>query len=146
MAESQHRIVDVGPGKPEPMVTPDTQPYWEAAARGVLSIQRCRQCRTAYFYPRPVCPHCGSTEVDWIAASGHATLLSYVISERPAAGFTPPFVIAVVRLEEGPQMMTNIVGVAPIPENLELDMPLIVEFERRGATCVPVFKPMELAS
>ena len=146
MTEAQHPIVDVEPGKSEPMVTPDTRAYWDSAARGVLSVQQCRKCGTAYFYPRPVCPSCGATDIEWITASGRATLLSYVISHRPAPGFEPPFVIAVVRLEEGPQMMTNIVGVTPAPENLVLDMPLTVEFERRGATCVPVFRPAGAAS
>ncbi|HEX7354049.1 MAG TPA: Zn-ribbon domain-containing OB-fold protein [Mycobacteriales bacterium] len=124
-----------------PRPTPETQPYWDGAAAGELRIQRCRACGEAYFYPRPVCPHCASWDVEWFTASGEATLHSYVINERPAPGFTAPYVIAVVELAEGPRMMTNIVGVEPTPENLVLDMPVRVQFEQRGEMAIPVFAP-----
>lgn len=128
--------------KAVPVPTPETQPYWDGAAAGELRLQRCRACGRAYFYPRPVCPHCASDDVAWFAASGDATLHSYVINERPARGFTAPYVIAVVQLPEGPRMMTNVVGVDPTPENLVLDMPLHVQFEQRGDVAVPVFAPV----
>ena len=70
--------------------------------------------------------------------------LRIVISERPLPGaeqFSP--VIAVVQLQEGPRMLTNIVDVEPRPQNLPLDLPLTVAFEQRGRTAVPVFKPRE---
>jgi hypothetical protein len=84
-------------------------------------------------------------------ASGRAKLHTYLINHRPAPGFEDdaPYAIAVVELEEGPRMMTNIVGVSNTPENLELDMPLEVRFEprgdrrdqERGGQMVPVFTP-----
>lgn len=132
--------------KPVPRPTPETQPYWDGAAAGELRIQRCLACQEAYFYPRPVCPRCGSWDVEWFTASGDATLHSYVINERPAPGFTAPYVIAVVQLAEGPRMMTNIVGVEPTPENLVLDMPVHVQFEQRGDLAIPVFAPTNGAS
>lgn len=76
-----------------------------------------------------------------MTCSGRSTLHSYVISQLPAPGFTGPTVIAVVELEEGPRMMTNVVDVDPTPEALELDMPLEVRFEQRGDVAVPVFAP-----
>ena len=90
-----------------------------------------------YFYPRPICPSCGSGDVEWFTASGRATLYSYVINHRPAPGFEAdaPYAIAVVQLAEGPRMMTNLVGVDPTPEALQLDMELRVVFERRGEVC-----------
>lgn len=130
------------PDKPLPRPTPETQPYWDGTAAGELRIQRCLSCRKAYFYPRPVCPHCGSWDVEWFTASGDATVHSYVINERPAPGFTAPYVIAVVALAEGPRMMTNIVGVDPTPENLILDMPVRVQFEQRDEIAIPVFAPV----
>ena len=129
--------------KPVPVPTPETQPFWDGCAAGELRIQRCGDCRRPYFYPRPVCPACGSVDVEWFTASGRATLYSYVINHRPAPGFEDevPYVIAVVELDEGPRMMTNIAGVPPDPEALVLDMPLEVTFERRGDLSLPVFAP-----
>jgi uncharacterized protein len=135
--------------KPSPTPTPETQPYWDGARAGELRIQRCRACREHYFYPRPFCPRCGSAEVEWVAASGRATLHSYVINHRAAPGFEgePPYAIAVVALEEGPRLMSNIVGVENTPENLVLDMALEVAFqERDGGRCVPVFRPAAAGS
>lgn len=126
---------------PEP--TPDTQPFWDGCAVGELRIQRCADCGLAYFYPRPVCPHCGSAGVEWFTASGEATLYSYVINHRPAPGWEEevPYAIAVVELAEGPRMMTSITGIPNTPEELVLDMPLRVRFERRGDVSLPVFGP-----
>lgn len=124
-----------------PTPTPETAPYWEGARAGELRIQRCRACAQAYFYPRPYCPQCGSADVEWFVASGRATLASYIISERAAPGFDAPYAIAIVELEEGPRMMTNIVEVEPTPERLVLDMALEVRFEDRGEITVPVFAP-----
>jgi uncharacterized protein len=131
------------PGKAVPEPTPETQPFWDGCAAGELRLQRCLECGKPYFYPRPVCPECGSTRVEWFAASGRATLYSYVISHRPAPGFEneAPYAIAVVELAEGPRMMTNISGVPNTPEDLVLDMPLRVTFEQRGDVRLPVFEP-----
>lgn len=129
--------------KAAPTPTPETAPYWEGTAGGELRIPRCRACGRAYFYPRPGCPHCGSTDVAWFTASGRARLHTYLISHRPAPGFADqvPYAIAVVELDEGPRMMANIVGVDNTPENLQLDMALEVAFEARGEHQVPVFRP-----
>jgi len=133
--------------KPIPKPTPETQPYWDGTRAGELRVQRCHACGEHYFYPRPFCPRCGSAEVEWVAVCGRARLHSYVISHRAAPGFEgdAPYAIAVVELEEGPRMMTNIVGLPATPEALELDMPLQVRFEPRGDVSLPVFGPLEPA-
>lgn len=117
-------------GKSKPKPTPETQHFWDGNKAGELRLQRCDACNNAYFPPRPFCPKCASRNVSVFAASGNASLYSYVISHRPSPGFTPPYSIAVVELEEGPRMMTNIVGCPQTPEALELDMPLKVKFEK----------------
>lgn len=127
--------------KAVPRPTPETQPFWDGAAAGELRVPRCLTCARHHFYPRPACPHCGSGEVEWVTCSGRATLYSYVISHRPAPGFEAPYAIAVVELEEGVRMMSNIVGVEITPESLRLDMPLRVVFEPRGDVCLPLFTP-----
>jgi uncharacterized OB-fold protein len=131
------------PGKAIPEPTPETQPFWDGCAAGELRIQRCLDCGKPYFYPRPICPSCGSTKVEWFTTTGRATLYSYVINHRPAPGFEAdgPYAIAVVELAEGPRMMTNITGVPNTPEDLILDMELQVAFERRGDVSIPVFAP-----
>ena len=104
-----------------PIPTPETQPYWDGVRpRASCGSSAACDCGEAYFYPRPLCPSCGSGNVEWFTASGRATLYSYVINHRPAPGFEAdaPYAIAVVQLAEGPRMMTNLVGVAPTPEAL----------------------------
>ena len=129
----------------EPKPTPETEPFWAAAQEGRLSIQRCRSCTRHYFYPRAYCPNCGCADVEWTDVSGRARLESYVINHRPLPGaesLSP--IIALVVLEEGPRMMTTIVGVEPDPAKLALDQPLTVTFEDRGDVRVPVFTPAEV--
>lgn len=140
-----HRSVNEG--KPVPAPTPETAPFWEGTKAGELRLQRCLKCSKAYFYPRSFCPDCLSEEVEWFAASGRATLHTYVINHRPPPGFEAeaPYAIAVVELEEGPRMMTNIVGIENTPENLVLDMALEVVFEEQGDQVVPRFKPVGAA-
>ena len=127
---------------PEP--TPETQEFWDGAKRGELRIQRCRACSRAYFYPRPLCPHCGSRDVEWFTASGKGKLYSYVINHRAPPGFRDavPYVIAVVQLDEGPRMMSNVMGVEATPENLPPDLPLEVTWERLSDNIsIPLFRP-----
>jgi len=126
----------------KPIPTPETLPYWNAAKQGRLEIQHCNDCGKFYFYPGIFCRHCLSDQVRWQQVSGKAKLISYVINHRPIPGnegASP--VIALVQLAEGPRMMTNIVGVAPQPENLALDMDLIVDFVQRDGVSLPVFQP-----
>jgi len=133
--------------RPLPTITPETRHFWEGARAGELRLQRCAGCGDAYFPPRPFCPSCGSADVDVFRASGRATLYSYVIHHRPAPGFVPPYSIAVVQLEEGPRMMTNIVQVAQTPEALQLDMALELVFERiNEEISLPLFRPAERAA
>lgn len=113
-----------------PKPTPETRHFWEGTRAGELRLQRCVECKDAYFPPRPFCPKCGSRDVATFRATGKATLYSYVINHRPLApGFTEPYAIAVVTLDEGPRMMSNIVECEQTPEALQLDMPLEVTFE-----------------
>jgi uncharacterized OB-fold protein len=125
-----------------PKPTPETQPYWDGAAAGELRLQRCNACGRAYFYPRPFCRYCSSEDVAWQRMSGNGRLVSYVINQRPVppADPTEPQIIALVELAEGPRLLTNIVGVAPEPENLPLDAPVTVEFEQRENIALPVFR------
>ena len=125
---------------PEP--TPETEHFWDGTRAGELRLQRCRDCGETYFPPRPFCPGCGSRNVEVYAASGRGSLLSYVINHRPHPSFDGPYAIAVVRLDEGPTLMSNIVECPQTPEALVLDMPLEVVFEEQSETItLPLFRP-----
>lgn len=125
-----------------PVPTPETQHFWDGTRAGELRLQRCDDCGQIYFPPRPFCPGCGSRSVTVFAASGKASLHSYVINHRQHPAFDGPYSIAVVQLEEGPRMMTNIVNTPQTPEALTLDMPLEVTFEEMSETItLPYFQP-----
>lgn len=126
---------------PEP--TPETRHFWEGCKAGELRLQRCLACAKTYFPPRPFCPGCASRDVEAFAASGKATLYSYVINHRPRPDMgKEPHSIAIVELKEGPRMMTNIVNCPQTPEALQLDMPLQVLFEPQSdEISLPLFEP-----
>lgn len=126
-----------------PQPTPETRHFWEGCTAGELRLQRCTSCDAgAYFPPRPFCPKCGSRDVETFKASGKGVLWSYVINHRPRPDMgKEPHSIAVVQLEEGPRMMTNIVGCPQTPEALKLDMAVEVEFLPVGEVALPLFHP-----
>jgi uncharacterized OB-fold protein len=129
---------------PEP--TPETRHFWDGCKEGELRLQRCVDCDGgSYFPPRPFCPKCGSRKVEVYPASGRAVLWSYVINQRPRPDMgTEPYAIAVVKLEEGPKMMTNIVGCPQTPEALPLDMAVQVTFAKQtDDITLPFFEPVK---
>jgi hypothetical protein len=132
-------------GKPLPRVTEITRPYWEGARQGKLLLQRCRRCRAFVHYPRPWCPGCWSTDLEWVEACGRGRVITYtIVHQPPFESFAPdvPYVLAVVRLEEGPQMMANILSIDP--KRMRVDLPVRVVFEERaGGFRIPQFEPAE---
>lgn len=130
-------------GKMAPHSTPETEHFWEGTRQGELRLQRCEDCGHVYFPPRPFCPACASRSVSVFRASGRATLYSYVINHRPRPDWPQePHSVAIVELEEGPRMVSNIVEVVQTPEALEIDMALEVVFERlNDDISLPVFRP-----
>ena len=99
--------------KPTPIVDPGSKPFWDGVAEKRLMLKACRACGKPHFYPRELCPHCGSDDLDWIEASGEGEIYSYTICHRPAGpafADDAPYVIAIVALDEGPRMMTQING------------------------------------
>ena len=102
--------------KPVPRIDEESSGWWEALQRHELYVQRCRSCGTIRLPPRAVCPVCLSSEVEWVRASGRGTVYSFTVThQNQAPGFREelPYVLAIVELEEGPRIMTNIVGAAP---------------------------------
>lgn len=126
-----------------PSPTPETRHFWEGRKTGELRLQRCVPRAGSYFPPRPFCPHCASRDVEVFAASGKATLETYIINHRPRPDMgTEPHSIAIVTLAEGPLMMTNVVGCPQTPEALVLDMKLRMVFEPQNEEItLPFFTP-----
>ena len=131
-------------GKPLPRVNETTRPYWEGARAGRLLLQRCRSCAAFIHYPRAWCPRCWKTDLEWVESSGRGRVVTYtIVHQAPFASYASeaPYVLAVVRLDEGPQMMTNIVGVPPA--EVKIDLAVEVAFEERAdGFRVPQFQPI----
>ncbi|MGW9331727.1 Zn-ribbon domain-containing OB-fold protein [Bosea sp. NPDC055594] len=97
--------------KPRPVIDPGSEPFWSAAKQHRLSIPRCKACNQHHFYPRELCPHCHSDELEWTDASGRGEIYSYTIARKPAGpafAADVPYVVAMITLDEGPRMLTNI--------------------------------------
>jgi uncharacterized OB-fold protein len=131
------------PEKPSPIVNDWARPFWEAAKEHRLIIQRCSECGKYVFYPRLACPHCFSDHVEWVDASGKGTVYSCTVVETnaPSAFMNDiPYVVAVVKLDEGVRMLSNIVGCNP--HDVQCDMRVEVTFEKlNDEFTLPKFKP-----
>jgi uncharacterized OB-fold protein len=126
-----------------PLPNPDalTKPYWEGAKLRRLMVPRCDDCNQWHFYPRSVCPHCGSAKITWHQASGEGVVYSFTQVHRapsPAFEASMPYVVAVVALKEGPHLMSEIAseGIADV----QIDAPVTVDFIKEGDTTLPVFR------
>ena len=121
----------------------DTQPFWDGCARGELLLQHCGACGTLRHPPSPICPHCRSTEHAWVPANGRGTVYTYtVVRQALAKGWDArvPYVVAVVELDEGPRILSNIVEVAA--EDVRIGMRVEVVFiASQGEQQLFVFKP-----
>ncbi len=116
--------------KPIPEPAPESVPYWEAARQHRLELPRCNACRKFWFPPSQSCPHCLAAEFTFKPVSGRGKVYSFVTFHRvyhPAFANEVPYVVALVELEEGPRLLTNIVGVKP--EAVTCDMPVNVVFD-----------------
>lgn len=126
-----------------PTIEPETQPFWDGAAEERLVVQRCTACGRWQFYPRPFCKVCWSEAVEWVEASGRATLYTYSVVRRndlPPFGDRVPYVAALVDLEEGPRMVSEVVG-CPLDE-VRIGMPLEVTYrDLTDDLKLPVFRP-----
>jgi hypothetical protein len=141
-AQTQAQTVEA-PRKPVPQPDELSGPFFAGAGRGELLIMRCPACG-AYLAPASrLCTECLSEGLEWVAASGRGTLYTYaVMHQRYHPGFFEelPYNLAVVELEEGPRLNSNVVGVAN--EDLRVGMALVVTFAAAGeGVSLPKFRP-----
>jgi uncharacterized OB-fold protein len=116
--------------KPLPEITAESKPFWDACARHELLVQTCRACGAVQYYPRGVCAACWSPDVEWTRATGRGRVYTFTVTHRTQArGFRDelPYVLAWITLDEGVQVMSNIVGVDPA--TIKIDMPVRVTFD-----------------
>ena len=102
--------------KPLPEVTPVNQPFWDGAKAGKLMMQKCANCTTWVFPPRPVCGDCASEKLDWVQVNGKGKVFCFTIIREVVGtalrGFAPdiPYVTAWVDLDDGPRLCSNVIG------------------------------------
>jgi uncharacterized OB-fold protein len=116
---------------PRPLNPDLTRPFWEAAQRQQLVLPRCTRCGRYHFYPRELCPNCFSSDREWVPVSGRGRLYTYTLIHQPenrAFQGDVPYVHAIVRLEEGVMMISNVVQ-CKVPDDLRVDMPLVAVFD-----------------
>ena len=115
--------------RPIPQADDESREFYDGARRHELMLMRCCGCRAWRLPSRPRCPDCWSTDTEWARASGRGTLYSFGIMHQKSPGFDgeTPYQYAVVELEEGPRIVSNVVGVAD--EDLRCDMPLVAVFD-----------------
>ena len=122
-----------------PPLTPLSQPWFDGCARGELLLQHCSNCDEYQFYPRTLCSHCGATDPGWTTASGRGRIASFSIVRRGISkAYEAPYVVALIDLEEGPRMMSNVVGCEP--EAIAIGQAVTVAFEAwNDDITLPVF-------
>ena len=130
--------------KPLPSIVGETKAYWDSCRRGQLIIQKCAACDEYQFYPRGICANCWSEEIKWITASGKGTVWTYTVTyQNRTPGFAEdvPYVLALVELEEGVRMFTNIVECNP--REVSIGMPVEVTFVKAtDQITIPYFRPV----
>ena len=129
--------------KPLPRPTEDSAPYWEAAHKGELRMQRCGDCGHVRFPPAVLCARCLSEIHDWVKLSGRGTVFSWIVvhqSQHPAFNADTPYNVAIVELEEGPRLHSHIVGCAN--DDIRIGLPVEVVFKPvNDEVTLPEFRP-----
>ncbi len=118
------------PTRFEPPASDVSRPFWEATRRRELIVQWCLDCDAPFFYPREVCPNCLSENIEWRRCTGRGTVYAVTVEhhpQNPLMSFRAPYAVALVELDEGVRMLTNIVGCPP--ELVTVDMSVTVTWE-----------------
>lgn len=124
-----------------PKIDGDSAYFWEECNKGNLVIQFCEDCNKHIYYPRIVCPNCMSRNIKWVKSSGKGKIYTYTIARRPAGpSFSEkvPYVIALVELEEGVRILSNIINCDV--DKVSCELPVEVVFEKVGNIHLPMFE------
>jgi uncharacterized protein len=131
------------PAKPLPQITREMTPFWEAARRHELMVQRCRGCGTHRFPARDICSHCLGRDAEWVSVSGRGTVFSHAVMHQvyhPGFAGEVPYAVVVIELEEGARLVSNLIGCPP--HGVRIGMPVEVAFEDvTPEVTLPKFRP-----
>ena len=130
--------------KHQPPRMNEAAPHWQAARAGKLSVPRCTGCGAFAWPPRAACAQCGGA-FEWIECGGTASLLTWSVVRRaadPALKDAVPYVVALVELDEGVRLFTNIVGAEPAALRAGTRLACRFEPTEDDAAWVPVFTPL----
>jgi len=129
--------------KPVPGITPDLREFFEGARRGQLMVQKCDGCGALDFPGRTLCSQCLGTTGQWVPVSGRGEIFSYNIMHQvyhPGFATEVPYAVVVVKLEEGPKFVSNLIGIKP--HDIRIGMPVEVTFEKMSdEVMLPKFRP-----
>ena len=135
---------------PVPKQGTHTKPFWQGAKEGKLMLPRCQDCNRVHWYPRHICPHCHSMNLEWIEASGTGTIHTYAVQHMAFGPWAEqaPFVTAYIDLQEGDRMLTVLRGVDPEnPEDIKIGAGVTVEFEQgNDDTFIPFWRVTEASA
>ena len=124
---------------PRPTVV--SEPFWKGCRDGELRLQQCTACQRYIFYPAYMCPHCGAGSLAWKTTSGLGRVYSCTVVERQAGANDQPIVVALIQLDEGPIMMSNVRAAEPY--SIAIGDRVSVAFERASdEITLPVFVPV----
>ena len=121
----------------------DTRAFWQATKDRRLTYQQCADCGTVVFYPRRHCTGCLSANLTWKESAGQGRVYTYSIvrqSYHPFFRSMAPYAVAWIDLDEGPRLVSNVVGVEE-PSSVQIGMRVKVRWEEHEALCVPLFEP-----
>lgn len=130
--------------RPLPTVTLDSEEFWASTRDRAMKLQKCDRCGEFRYYPSPICHFCSSDAFTWTPVSGRGVIYSYSILERakgnPFEGDTP-IAIVLVTLEEGPVMMSNLIGYEA--EEIRIGLPVTLDYEdiEGSDITLPMFRP-----
>ena len=130
--------------KPLPEITPAMRPFWDAARRHELVVQRCERCGTHRFPARDICSRCLSRAAEWVRVSGRGSVFSWAVMHQvyhPGFASEVPYAVVVIALDEGARLVSNLIGCPPA--EIRADMPVEVVFDDvTPEVTLPKFRPV----
>ena len=123
----------------------DTKPFWEATKQRELRFQQCADCETIVFYPRAHCTGCLSRNLTWRTSKGEGQVYTFSVvrqSYHPFFRARVPYAVAWIDLDEGPRLLSNVVGVADPAAELRVGHRVRVEWEEHEELAIPLFRPL----
>jgi uncharacterized protein len=131
--------------KPLPQPDPVTAPFWESVKAHAMKLQRCNDSGKFFFYPRGMSPFTLSDNISWEPVSGRGVIHAFtIVHNQRAPGFADevPYVVAMIELDEGVRLMSNVIDVEPDPDHVEIGMPVeIVYDDVTDEVTLPKFRP-----